>query len=57
MHRQNVQDDISISTAAATFFAGARAPHPMIMGFIDEQLAQGYAVELEEERNDGSFEP
>jgi transposase-like protein len=41
---RRLREDVAILKAAATFFA-SRPPQPLMMGFIDEMRAHGFAVE------------
>ena len=41
---RRLREDVAILKAAATFFA-SRPPQPLMMGFIDQMRAQGFAVE------------
>ncbi len=40
-----LREDVAILKAATSFFAGGSTPATMILAFVDEQRAQGHAVE------------
>ena len=42
---RRLEEDNAILKAAAVFFASTRPPQPLMMGFIDQMRAEGFAVE------------